>query len=253
MLPLIKSANRGSTVIMSQATFTTSDTASDTRVATAPTWSPTPPPLSQEWCDLQNSQVRTPRRRNFRRSCVHPNLSPARLTQNKICSWLWLAISGRQTGLFRRSLRSRGYEWGFYKGVAPLSTVRASAWGLLSIRLKADKQLVDSLKQLEPCRSSDRSITGRNTYSRFDNPIWGGENKAVLTTRTKGWSRRFDKILLRYERCIQKIFQAWRCQRLYKGFTPGLFGVVIGSVQFMAYEELRRSTSVQEATVRRQT
>ena len=36
-----------------------------------------------------------------------------------------------------------------------------------------------------------------------------------------------------------KIMKYEGCTGLYKGFTPGLCGVIHGAIQFMAYEELK--------------
>ena len=72
----------------------------------------------------------------------------------------------------------------------------------------------------------------------FTNPITVVKTRLCLQERPRAnmdTSRHYTGML----DAFLKIVKYEGCSGLYKGFIPGLFGVVHGAIQFMAYEDLK--------------
>jgi len=145
---------------------------------------------------------------------------------------------------FSTIIRSEGMS-GLYRGVTPNTVGAGCAWGFYFLfyqTIKTDKQKGNSKLQLTP---SDHLITATQAgilTLGLTNPIWVVKtrlclqeelNPSSVVDKSKYYSGMWD--------AFKKIVKYEGFRGLYKGFTPGLFGVSHGAVQFMAYEELKTS------------
>jgi len=137
-------------------------------------------------------------------------------------------------------VRSEGVR-GLYRGVTPNVVTAGSSWGsyfLFYQTIKSRLQHGDSARQLG---TGDHlvaaSAAGLMTLV-FTNPITVVKTRLCLQQKlasnidpSKHYTGMVDAFV--------KISKYEGFAGLYKGFTPGLFGVVHGAIQFMAYEELK--------------
>lgn len=151
----------------------------------------------------------------------------------------------RSTGVkqaFQKIIRSEGMS-GLYKGVTPNTVGAGSAWGFYFLfyqTLKADKQHGDSLKQLSPADHLIAASQAGILTLGLTNPIWVVKTRLCLQLEQKaGPGVDTTKHYSGMSDAFRKIFKHEGVKGFYKGFTPGLFGVLHGSVQFMAYEEIK--------------
>jgi len=145
---------------------------------------------------------------------------------------------------FSTIIRSEGMV-GLYRGVTPNTVGAGSAWGFYFLfyqTIKTEKQRGNSQTLLTP---TDHLVTASQAgilTLGLTNPIWVVKTRLCLQyglspqkplDATKHYSGMWD--------AFKKILKYEGVRGLYKGFTPGLFGVSHGAVQFMAYEELKTS------------
>jgi solute carrier family 25 folate transporter 32 len=143
---------------------------------------------------------------------------------------------------FATIIRSEGMR-GLYRGVAPNTVVAGSAWGLYFLfyqTIKTEMQDGNSKKALTPTDHLVAASEAGILTLGFTNPIWVVKTRLCLQHENKlvknvDSSRHYTGMI----DAFRKIFKHEGIRGFYKGFTPGLFGVSHGAVQFMAYEELK--------------
>jgi len=145
---------------------------------------------------------------------------------------------------FSSIIRSEGMQ-GLYRGVTPNTVGAGSAWGFYFLfyqTLKTNKQKGDSSKQLTPIDHLVTATQAGILTLGLTNPIWVVKTRlclqySITTEKMIDKSKHYTGML----DAFKKIFKHEGVKGFYKGFTPGLFGVSHGAVQFMAYEELKTS------------
>lgn len=135
---------------------------------------------------------------------------------------------------------------GLYRGVTPNVVTAGSSWGsyfLFYQTIKSRMQNGDSHQQLNTGEHLvAASVAGLMTLI-FTNPITVVKTRICLQQKNLGnvdpnlhYSGMTDAFI--------KIMRHEGIQGLYKGFTPGLCGVIHGAIQFMAYEELKNRYNI---------
>jgi len=133
---------------------------------------------------------------------------------------------------------------GLYRGVTPNVVTAGSSWGsyfLFYQTIKTRLQDGDTLRQLATGEHLlAASVAGLMTLI-FTNPITVVKTRICLQQKqaldpSRHYSGMVDAFV--------KISKYEGVSGLYKGFTPGLFGVVHGAIQFMVYEELKNRYNI---------
>jgi len=133
---------------------------------------------------------------------------------------------------------------GLYRGVTPNVVTAGSSWGsyfLFYQTIKTRLQDGDTLRQLATGEHLlAASVAGLMTLI-FTNPITVVKTRICLQHKqaldpSRHYSGMVDAFV--------KISKYEGVSGLYKGFTPGLFGVVHGAIQFMVYEELKNRYNI---------
>lgn len=146
---------------------------------------------------------------------------------------------------FRTIVHSEGAA-GLYRGVVPNLIAASSAWGVYFLvygQLKeglhfGGQESSDSIRILQHLAAA----AGAGSVSLIvTNPInvvrtrlclqYGPLSSFTSTSRSMVYRGTFD--------ALQKLYSREGVRGLYKGMTPGMLGVAHGSLQFMAYEELK--------------
>ncbi|CAF1434004.1 unnamed protein product [Adineta ricciae] len=137
---------------------------------------------------------------------------------------------------FRTIYREKGLMHGLYQGVAPNVLGNGISWGLYLFLYNT----VDILnnKERQNVTLKDRlvysTVAGVTTIS-ITNPIW------VLKTRMclQYADYRKDTYYKNMFDCIRKIYRSEGIKAFYKGLTPGIFGTIHGTIQFVTYEQMK--------------
>jgi len=143
-------------------------------------------------------------------------------------------------GAFSSIVRSEGM-WGLYRGVAPNTVGAGWAWGLYFLfyeTLKTRQQNGNKQTQLSAVQHLVASTEAGIFTLGLSNPIWVVKTRLCLQIRdskNSDTTRHYKGMV----DAFRKIIKYEGLQGLYKGFTPGLFGVFHGAIQFMTYEELK--------------
>ena len=156
-------------------------------------------------------------------------------------------------------VRSEGVR-GLYRGVTPNVLTAGSSWGSYFLFYQVSCLSTGDLRspstipsqtiksRLQNGNSHQQLATGEHLVAAsaaglmtliFTNPITVVKTRLCLQEKLptanvdskRHYSGMVDAFLkiVKYEGCVG----------LYKGFIPGLFGVVHGAIQFMAYEDLK--------------
>jgi len=143
---------------------------------------------------------------------------------------------------FKTIKRSEGVS-GLYRGVTPNTLGAGCAWGsyfLFYQQIKSYQQKGNSRNKLSATDHLIAATQAGILTLGLTNPIWVVKTRLCLqydpkpgkaVDKTKYYSGMFD--------AFKKILKYEGLRGLYKGFTPGLFGVSHGAIQFCAYEELK--------------
>ena len=101
--------------------------------------------------------------------------------------------------------------------------------------LKEKMELTAIMHLIAAAESSILTLT-------LTNPLWVVKTRLCLQYGKNYYSTNLssDKIYRSTFDAFHKIYKYEGIRGLYKGYVPGLFGVTHGSLQFMAYEELRK-------------
>lgn len=143
---------------------------------------------------------------------------------------------------FSSIIRSEGMS-GLYRGVTPNTVGAGWAWGLYFLfyeTIKTRQQKGNKQTQLSAVDHLNASAAAGILTLGLSNPIWVVKTRLCLQTELIN-SKNTDKTR-HYKGMVdafRKIFKHEGLAGLYKGFTPGLFGVFHGAIQFMTYEELK--------------
>lgn len=141
--------------------------------------------------------------------------------------------------------RSEGVR-GLYRGVVSNTVTAGSAWGsyfLFYQTIKSNLQGGQGHVQLSP---SDHLLAASQAGLLtlvLTNPITVVKTRLCLQQMSKD---QFDKSK-NYKGmgdAFHKIVKHEGVGGLYKGFVPGLFGVIHGAIQFMAYEDLKNRYNI---------
>jgi len=137
-------------------------------------------------------------------------------------------------------VRSEGVR-GLYRGVAPNTLTAGSAWGsyfLFYQTIKSHMQGGQAHVQLGP---SDHLVAASEAGLLtlvLTNPITVVKTRLCLQQKLKDPLDK-SKHYSGMGDAFHKILKHEGLGGLYKGFVPGLFGVIHGAIQFMAYEDLK--------------
>ncbi|XP_023332803.1 mitochondrial folate transporter/carrier [Eurytemora carolleeae] len=143
---------------------------------------------------------------------------------------------------FATIIKTEGMS-GLYRGVTPNTVGAGSAWGFYFLfyqTIKTEKQEGNSRTQLTPTDHLVAATEAGILTLALTNPIWVVKTRLCLQYENKlntkvDTTRHYTGMV----DAFRKIIKYEGVKGLYKGFTPGLFGVSHGAVQFMAYEELK--------------
>ncbi|KAJ1923739.1 mitochondrial FAD carrier protein flx1 [Tieghemiomyces parasiticus] len=145
-------------------------------------------------------------------------------------------IVGRAFRAFRAVLRQDGLR-GFYRGLSPNLAGNTASWGLYFF-------WYDTLKRFETDRTGRQALSPTQHLTAAAaagaltqlcaNPLW------VVKTRMFATDRGAKQAYRGLWHGLTSIYRYEGVRGLYKGLVPGLFGVSHGSLQFMAYEEMKR-------------
>jgi len=142
-------------------------------------------------------------------------------------------------------VRSEGLS-GLYRGVVPNTVTAGSAWGsyfLFYQTFKSHLQGGQGHVQLAPTEHLVAASQAGLLTLVLTNPITVVKTRLCLQQKSKDL---FDKSK-NYKGmgdAFYKIIKNEGLGGLYKGFVPGLFGVIHGAIQFMAYEDLKNRYNI---------
>jgi len=145
----------------------------------------------------------------------------------------------------RNIIRSEGLS-GLYRGVVPNTVTAGSAWGsyfLFYQTFKTHLQGGQGHVQLAPTEHLVAASQAGLLTLVLTNPITVVKTRLCLQQKSKDL---FDKSK-NYKGmgdAFYKIIKNEGLGGLYKGFVPGLFGVIHGAIQFMAYEDLKNRYNI---------
>ncbi|CAK9304877.1 unnamed protein product [Gordionus sp. m RMFG-2023] len=144
---------------------------------------------------------------------------------------------------FRRIYKYEGNIFGLYRGVTPNIIGSGTAWGLYFFIYNVLKSWMNegkSTTSLTPLQSTCAAATSGLTTLLLTNPIWLVKTRLCLQTNDPSVTIHKFKIYRGTWDALTSIYKYEGTKGLYKGFVPGLFGVSHGTLQFMAYEELKK-------------
>ncbi|XP_037533075.1 mitochondrial folate transporter/carrier [Nematolebias whitei] len=130
---------------------------------------------------------------------------------------------------------------GLYQGVTPNVWGAGASWGFYFFFYNAIKGYTKEGRQ-------DELSAGEHLVSAAEagiltliitNPIWVTKTQIVLQYNSDQTSKQYKGMV----DALVKIYRNEGVPGLYRGFVPGLFGTSHGALQFMAYEELKRTYS----------
>ncbi|XP_034029650.1 mitochondrial folate transporter/carrier-like [Thalassophryne amazonica] len=128
---------------------------------------------------------------------------------------------------------------GLYQGVTPNVWGAGASWGLYFFFYNAIKGYTKEGRQTELSAAEhlvSAAEAGVLTLT-ITNPIWVTKTRLVLQYESDPKSKQYKGMM----DALIKIYRHEGVSGLYKGYVPGLFGTSHGALQFMAYEELKRS------------
>jgi len=134
---------------------------------------------------------------------------------------------------------------GLYQGVTPNLWGTSASWGLYFLFYNTLKSSSQKKQDVSSLSASEHMLIAAQAGSltlAITNPIWVAKTRlclqyegtpgSVIVASQNRYKGMFD--------CMTKIYKVEGIKGLYRGFIPGLFGVSHGSLQFMAYEELKK-------------
>lgn len=131
---------------------------------------------------------------------------------------------------------------GLYQGITPNVWGAGASWGFYFLfynALKSRQMEKDGVESLSPGQHMIAAAQAGIGTLVLTNPIWVAKTRLCLqydSASTKG-STHYKGMA----DCLTKMYKAEGIRGLYKGFLPGIFGVSHGALQFMAYEEMKKS------------
>ncbi|KAJ1988206.1 mitochondrial FAD carrier protein flx1 [Dimargaris cristalligena] len=147
-------------------------------------------------------------------------------------------LLGRSWRVFRSVVQEEGLR-GLYRGLTPNLAGNIASWGLYFF-------WYDTIKQYQgrhngtahPHLSATQYLVAAAEAGALTqlcaNPLW------VVKTRMFTTSRSAQDAYRGLWHGLRSIYRTEGIRGLYKGLVPGLFGVSHGSLQFMAYESMKR-------------
>jgi len=156
----------------------------------------------------------------------------------------------RYTGVVNafRSIYVKDGIAGLYQGVSPNIAGAASSWGLYFFAFDFFKSTIRDWRRKDVLGAGDHlsagACAGIFTLS-LTNPIWVVKTRMCLQPSNTAMtdlpisSQRYNGVL----DGLVKLFKEEGIRGYYRGFLPGIFGVSHGALQFMAYEELKKTYS----------
>jgi len=138
-------------------------------------------------------------------------------------------------------VKSEGVR-GLYRGVTPNVLTAGSSWGsyfLFYQTIKSRMQNGDSHQQLATGEHLVAASTAGLMTLVFTNPITVVKTRLCLQEMRPQASQDSARHYSGMLDAFIKIVKYEGCVGLYKGFIPGLCGVMHGAIQFMAYEDLK--------------
>ncbi|XP_067940068.1 solute carrier family 25 member 32-like [Watersipora subatra] len=128
---------------------------------------------------------------------------------------------------------------GLYKGVTPNIWGASLSWGFYFFfynNIKSSMQGGDAKVSLGPTKHMFAAAYSGVLTLILTNPLWVAKTRMCLNYG--------GSTTPAYSSLPATLFAIWKTEGLrglYKGFLPGMFGVSHGALQFMTYEELKRS------------
>ncbi|GFU58098.1 hypothetical protein NPIL_295721 [Nephila pilipes] len=132
---------------------------------------------------------------------------------------------------------------GLYRGVTPNCWGAGASWGLYFLFYNAIKAWMlekRDKKMLEPLSHMLAAAEAGVLTLFLTNPIWVVKTRMCLQYSSlsnlppsKHYTGMFDALV--------KVYRHEGIRGMYKGLVPGMFGVSHGALQFMAYEEMKKS------------
>ncbi|XP_060516409.1 mitochondrial folate transporter/carrier [Cylas formicarius] len=132
---------------------------------------------------------------------------------------------------------------GLYKGVAPNVWGSGSAWGFYFLFYNSIKNYIqagDSRYPLGPTLHMLAAAEAGVLTLLVTNPIWVVKTRLCLQYGIRGNIPQDSATFYNgMGDALVKIYKTEGLRGLYRGFVPGMFGVVHGAIQFMTYEEMK--------------
>ncbi|XP_033116227.1 mitochondrial folate transporter/carrier-like [Anneissia japonica] len=144
---------------------------------------------------------------------------------------------------FQSVVKTQGF-FGLYQGVTPNIWGAGASWGFYFFFYNAIKNYMqgDEGKSLGPGHHMLAAAQSGVVTLFITNPIWVVKTRLCL--QYDGVRKTGVLDAGAYRGMLDGLLKIYRFEGLgglYKGLLPGLFGVSHGALQFMAYEELKKS------------
>uniref|UniRef100_T1L1M7 Mitochondrial folate transporter/carrier n=1 Tax=Tetranychus urticae TaxID=32264 RepID=T1L1M7_TETUR len=134
---------------------------------------------------------------------------------------------------------------GFYRGTVPNLMGAGVSWGLYFLFYNCIKDyLMMERKELTPWLHLMAAGQAGVLTVILTNPLWVVKTRLCLQYSSQSQllnSLPSHKVYSGTRDAFYKIIKYEGIKGMYKGVVPGLFGVTHGSLQFMAYEELKKN------------
>ncbi|KJE97696.1 folate carrier protein Flx1 [Capsaspora owczarzaki ATCC 30864] len=145
-----------------------------------------------------------------------------------------------------KSIKYREGPMALYRGLTPNLVGSTTAWGLYFFIYniaKSQWQSFLNMKELGPAENMAAAVTAGVGTQILTNPIWVVKTRMCSSPISAGGP-------LQYRSLSHALGLIWRQEGLagfYRGILPGLLSVSHGSLQFMAYEEMKKWVTRREA------